>query len=146
MWKVVRFWPGDRPFHSLAAALLPLLDFSLSETDSLVEMNKLAERLRHKDLLLRDILERIYQKQNCSLLLALDQFEELYTLCADAEVRHQFLDTLFETFSPQQNGLKPQCAMVLTLRADFLGQALAHRAFAGLAERMVNDVENEPGN
>jgi hypothetical protein len=35
------FRPGDRPLRNLAAALLPLLDAGLSETDRLVETGKL---------------------------------------------------------------------------------------------------------
>ena len=58
------------------------------------------------------------------LLLVVDQFGELYTLCRDAQERLLFLDNLLET---RKN--TPNFTLVLTLRADFLGQALSYRPF-----------------
>jgi WD40 repeat protein len=58
-------------------------------------------------------------------LLVVDQFEELYTMCRDARERLLFLDSLLE-----MSERTPNFTLVLTLRADFLGQALSYRPFA----------------
>jgi WD40 repeat protein len=113
--------------------LIPLLEPLLSETDQLVEINKLAITLQQQDLTLTDVCDRILQKspQSKRLLLVADQFEELYTLCeagnAEEAVREQqrFLDELLKTVERSQN-----FTLVLTLRADFCEHALAYRPFA----------------
>ncbi len=64
------------------------------------------------------------------LLLVVDQFEELYTLCADRQERRHFLDELLAAAEPDEAGDLPPLAILLTLRADFMGQALAYRPFA----------------
>jgi len=59
------------------------------------------------------------------LLLIADQFEELFTPCVDDTDRELFLDQLLLACN-QINNFKT----ILTLRADFLGYALAYRPFA----------------
>ncbi len=177
-WLIVSCRPSDRPFRSLAAAIIPQLEPQLSETDQLVESNKLAAALDSQDLRLSDVIGRILQKgsNQVQLLLAIDQFEELYTLCHNRREWQRFLDSLLAAIQ----GI-PQLKIVLTLRADFLGQALSYRPFAdalqdadvklgpmnraelyraiaqpaqkvgmlieeGLTERILDAVEGEPGN
>lgn len=124
-WRIVSFRPGDRPFRNLAAKLVPLLETQMSETDQLLEINKQAKALREGDLALRDVVTRILEKNlGDRFLLVVDQFEELYTLCRDARERLLFLDSLLETCERT-----PNFTLVLTLRADFLGQALSYRPF-----------------
>jgi WD40 repeat protein/energy-coupling factor transporter ATP-binding protein EcfA2 len=124
-WLIEAFRPGDRPFRNLAAKLVPLLETQMSETDQLLEINKLATALRQGDLRLRDAIARILEKKSGDrLLLVVDQFEELYTLCRDARERLLFLDNLLEA-----SDCTPNFTLVLTLRADFLGQALSYRPF-----------------
>jgi energy-coupling factor transporter ATP-binding protein EcfA2 len=124
-WRIVTFRPGDRPFRNLAAKLVPLLETRMSETDQLLEINKLATGLQQGDLALRDVVTRILEKNSGDrFLLVVDQFEELYTLCRDARERLLFLDSLLEAVNHT-----PNFTLVLTLRADFLGQALSYRPF-----------------
>jgi WD40 repeat protein/class 3 adenylate cyclase/tRNA A-37 threonylcarbamoyl transferase component Bud32/energy-coupling factor transporter ATP-binding protein EcfA2 len=53
-------------------------------------------------------------------LLVVDQFEELFTLCDDAERRTAFIDALRTT----------RCAVVIGMRADMYGRVSAHRQLA----------------
>jgi len=131
-WLFASFRPGNRPFHAMAAALLPLLEPHMSETDQLVETRKLADALSQRDLGLPEVVARILQKSADTrrLLLVADQFEELYTLCPEPEVRQRFLDQLLETVEARPDQREPSLALVLTLRADFLGQALGYRPLA----------------
>src|SRR5882757_234780 len=52
-------------------------------------------------------------------IIVVDQFEEVFTLCEDAEERTRFIDTLLA--AAQRN-----CLVVLGVRADFYGHCTAH--------------------
>ncbi len=132
-WLTAAFRPGSRPLHDLANGLIPLLEPQLKETDRLVETGKLAEALGEGELSLSAVAARILEKNPGvgRLLLLIDQFEELYSMCPEARLRHRFLDTLLEISSSpaQSSGTPAPLQLVLTLRADFMGQALAYRPF-----------------
>jgi hypothetical protein len=131
-WLIVSFRPGNSPFHSLAASLLPVLEPQTSETDRLVEIGKLAEALRKGEVAVWDVTQRILQKDPAagSLLLIADQFEELYTLCREPEERQRLLDVLLAAVqeAPPLHGSR--LALVASLRADFLDHALSYRPMA----------------
>ena len=136
-WWVVNLRPGTNPFNSLSAALLPLLEPEQSETDRLIDSQKLAAALSDGSLSLRRLLERVLEKNygKPNHLLFIDQFEELYTLCPEQGVREQFLDALLDIVEDGNEYQKPPCALLLTLRADFMGQALSYRPFADALQR-----------
>ncbi|UCG24092.1 MAG: hypothetical protein JSW55_18520 [Chloroflexota bacterium] len=131
-WLITSFRPGSRPFHALAGALIPHLEPDLSKTDQMVQINKLAEALKNGDLALIDVVNNILQDQPPETRLPLvgDQFEELYTLVPENELRDHFMDVLTDAVYEQQYRPAPFFSFILTLRADFMGQALAHRPFA----------------
>jgi hypothetical protein len=176
VWDVVTLVPTDRPLASLPAALLPSLEPDLSEVDRLAEVNKLAAQLADGSVALRDVTDRVLAKQRGTdqLLLFADQWEELYTLCPDEQVRRVFAAQLMEAAAAGP------VSVVLTMRGDFFGRALADRALsdrlqdavvtigpmtrgelaetivkpaeavglgfeAGLAETILDDVGEEPG-
>jgi len=126
IWEIVTILPGDRPLHALAAAILPLLEPEMTETDRLVETNKLSRALETGDIHTRDVVERILGKQQGTerLLLVVDQWEELYTLTTSEDVRRHFIDELLEA------SVRAPVSVILTLRGDFVGHALAYRALA----------------
>ena len=65
----------------------------------------------------------------------MDQFEELYTLTSDEEVRRRFVDELLAASS--RAGSKVNIA--LTLRGDFVGKALAYRPLSDrLQDAQIN--------
>ena len=176
-WQFTHFRPGSDPFHALALALVPLYTTNLNETERLAQARQLANYLRDGDISLADVVAQIQQNYPSERVLVIaDQFEELYTLCPDETIRRNFLDKL-TTFPFERVGM----VLVLTMRADFLGNALSYRPFAdvlqntdlklgpmnreelteviekpaqklgvtfeaGLVERILDDVESEPGN
>ena len=133
-WLITKFRPGPKPFESLAAALLPFLESEMSETDRLKEMRKLSGALKNGEIKLNEVVDRIFEKHPDSrqLLLFADQFEELYTLCDDRDSRHHFVDVCLESLNTE-SGL----TFLLTLRADFMGQALGYRPFADALQDSV---------
>ena len=66
------------------------------------------------------------EHDNGRLLLLVDQFEEMYTLCPDREARRRFLDGLLTAVGSSNEHF----VLLLTMRADFMGRALAYRPFA----------------
>ncbi|MEJ2597904.1 MAG: hypothetical protein P8Z00_06190 [Anaerolineales bacterium] len=126
------FRPGSQPFYSLAGALLPMLEPDLSETDCLVETGKLAEAFTKGEVSLAQVAGRIVEKdpQVSQIQLLIDQFEELYTLCPEVRLQEAFIDELLATVEAARTQLDGSAAFLLTLRADFMGQALSHRPFA----------------
>jgi DNA-binding SARP family transcriptional activator len=126
------FRPGGQPIYSLAGALLPLLEGGLSETDHLAGTRKLAECLQKGEVGLEQVVERIIEKDPTTrqVLLVADQLEELYTLCGDEVLQAAFIDELLAVVGAGQGRRRLPCSVLITLRADFMGQALAHRPFA----------------
>jgi WD40 repeat protein len=119
-WDAVSFTPGERPYHRLAAALLPLLEPELSEVSRLAEVEKLGEMLKAGTVPLEEALRRVLEKSKGTgrLLLVADQFEELFTLTPEA-IRRSFAEALLAVTG------KVPVTLVLTLRADFYDRALS---------------------
>lgn len=182
-WKIIKLRPGREPFQSLSAALLPMLEPGLSDSECLLESGKMASALGEMELPLFNVVERVLASDSDSkrLLLVVDQFEELYTLCPDPNMRRRYLDALLEAVETTNANRVSPFVLLLTMRADFMGQALAYRPFAdalqdaslilgpmnetelrvaiekpaelkgaafeaGLVERLLDDVGQEPGN
>lgn len=119
-WDVATIVPTDRPVHALAAVLMPFLEPSMTETDRLVETNKLAEALLSQTIKLREVVDCVLAKQPSMdrLLLIADQWEELFTLCKDDGARQCFIDNILEATATTK------LSAVLTLRGDFFGRAI----------------------
>ncbi|KYC39047.1 hypothetical protein WA1_34235 [Scytonema hofmannii PCC 7110] len=123
-WRIVSFRPGTKPFHALAAALISQQEL-YTKSDQLEEITQLADYLLYEENSLRFVLQSILRKSSGTrLLLVVDQFEELYTLCQDTQKRQAFLDRLIEATNLNN------FTVMLTLRADFLAQSLSYRPFA----------------
>jgi WD40 repeat protein len=131
-WLIAAFRPGSQPFQALARALLSTLEPELSETDSLIESHKLGEALEGGELPLNSVLSRSLDVNPGAerMLLVVDQFEELYTLCPEREARQRFKDELLAAVGTTSAQRQLRFVLLLTMRADFMGQALAHRPFA----------------
>ncbi|NER25705.1 MAG: hypothetical protein F6J96_34435 [Symploca sp. SIO1C2] len=173
-WLIESFRPEKQPFNQLAAAFVHQLEPRLGKSDRIDKAINLANTIRQHGFayVLSEILKEHLNKQ---LLLVVDQFEELFTLCPQEE-RERFIDVLL-TGIKDSLGLK----VVLTLRADFCGQAYSYRPFVdalqsadlklssmnsqelqqaieepaqlmevqleeNLTEKLLDDVKQEPGN
>jgi hypothetical protein len=181
-WKFTHFRPGSDPFHALALALVLLYTQNLDATDKLIQARKLSQSLSDGEISLADVFAQIHQNHPTDrVLLIADQFEEIYTLCADQKIRHSFLDSLLVGFQSSAYHSQYNHVLVATMRADFLGNALLYPSFGdvlktdiklirsmkhdelsqviekpaeklgvtfevGLVERILDDVEDEPGN
>ncbi|MBF2028184.1 MAG: ATP-binding protein [Oscillatoriales cyanobacterium C42_A2020_001] len=120
-WLIDSFRPQNQPFYGLASALVRLLKPGLDEIQQIKRSAELGTDLMQGKLTLlqvtSNILERNFGKR---MLLVVDQFEEIYTLCSDEE-QYQFIGILLDAIN--QDNL----TLVLTLRADFYGYVLSNR-------------------
>ena len=144
-WEIATLVPGGRPFHHLAGVLLPLLQTDLREVDRLDETTKLAQKLTAGAIELRDVIQRILEKQAGTrrFLLVVDQWEELYTHGrADGKIAPEssaFIDQLL-----QATATGP-LSVLLTLRADFMGDAIGYRPLSDrLQDGQVNLAPMNP--
>ena len=134
-WLIDSFRPGypnNNPFRNLASVLVPLLETRMSENERLEAIKKQSEKLSKGEIDLSDAIARILQKNSHKrLLLFVDQFEELYTLCRDTQEQQRFVDALLATVQSAPRAV----TLVLTLRADFYSYVLNYPAFGEALER-----------
>ncbi|MDT4953221.1 MAG: hypothetical protein QOJ02_1359 [Acidobacteriota bacterium] len=115
-WTLRVFTPGAHPLAALAANLLRLYpNEAMTKTlDQLAADERTLHLAASLGLAERPSTERV--------VWVIDQFEEIFTLCADERERAQFLaNLLYAAFIP--NG---RCAVILTLRADFYHKCAAY--------------------
>ena len=129
-WEIAELRPGPEPIQALVATLSPFLVADVPEFERTRMNYQLAEEMLREHTSLLELVTQILQNNESGqqMLLVIDQFEELYTLCSDEGMRHRFLDMILEATSAPVFQFK--LYVVLTLRVDFLGQVLSHRVFA----------------
>jgi WD40 repeat protein len=130
-WLIEFFRPGfphKNAFSNLASALLRQLETQITETEKLIESNKLSKALEQSDILLSDAIDRTLTKYSKKrFLLVIDQFEELYKPDIKEEDRHKFLNQILDAIKEKHNC---NFTLLLTLRADFIPFALSYQPFA----------------
>mgnify|MGYP001185023496 CR=1 FL=1 len=128
-WLAVSTRPGSRPFHELAASLLPALTPDLGNTEHLLEVRRLAGALETGQISLVDVLEQIARQhvagRPARVLLVVDHFAELFSEVADNATRQSYIDALVQLTQAQAGAAR--FAVVIALRADFLNQAMLYR-------------------
>ena len=137
--QIFAFRPGDSPFEAMAEAIASVMISiqenveKAGETDALKKKWAIAFRRNSHALAetIREITCSAESKTPTRLTLIIDQFEELYTLSLTVEQR-PFLDALIVALNAV-----PGFTLVLTLRADFYGQALNYRPFSDLLQGAV---------
>lgn len=112
-WKTAVFRPDTRPLHSLAAALAQLAGTSPEEQEDI---------LRQSSWGLVDAVKRMTEPSGGSVLLCVDQFEELFR-CRDEDEKAFFVRLLMEAAVFQ--GLP--IYVVISLRSEFLGECAVFR-------------------
>lgn len=122
-WSIVEFRPGADPFHALAEALTRLPRVN-------IDVGQVTRRLSAENATLGAL--NLLPAHTRTLIFA-DQFEELYTLCASATTRRTFIDLLLNSaLAPASDA---PIILIIAMRADFLSQALTHRALADALQR-----------
>ena len=103
----------------------------MSERERIKETREWAKDLRNDASLCPDFIKRVIKRQAAErFLLIVDQFEELYTLSSDEQEQHAFLDALLAALRAAAHQGVPSLRLVLTLRADFVGQTTSYKPLA----------------
>jgi len=122
-WPVVIFKAGLDPIESLAVALK-----KNEVTGPHLKLNELNRDLRNEvntlHLTVRLALEG--QADSRRTIVLVDQFEEIFTLCKDEDIRRQFIGNLLHAATDAVG----QTIVVLTLRADFYGKCAPYEQLA----------------
>ncbi|MBE9011616.1 caspase family protein [Pseudanabaenaceae cyanobacterium LEGE 13415] len=113
-WWVGRMRPGDRPFE----ALMHCFNQEQDQIEGLLYQGT------------EGLVQWLRTRTEPMLLLVIDQFEELFTLCPEY-VRQDFLDIILEALEYTSDRFK----LVLTLRADFVAAALEIPQLAAILQR-----------
>lgn len=118
-WLVTEMYPGSYPFEELEAALLRV---AVERPPDL-----LGDLLADDHGMMR-VTKQILPDGDGELLLVIDQFEELFSLTTDVELRQLFLAGLVALAGDGRGRVRT----VLTMRADFFDRPLEHHAFGEL--------------
>ena len=108
-WPVHIITPTAHPLKALAASLT-------RNSESVTATTTLIDDLAHDSRSLDLAASRLLTQGQGRLLLVVDQFEELFTLCADEAERRHFVENLMTATAPATDG---PTTVVITLRADF---------------------------
>lgn len=123
-WQVLVARPGRSPLVALATLLAPLMGNSANMGSSanveedIVAQREIAQRLVFEPGYLGSILRSISRRTGQRFLLFVDQFEELYTLCANPEQRRAFTTALAGAADDATSPVR----VILSIRSDFLGR------------------------
>ena len=121
-WQVNIFTPTAHPLEALAIALT-------RDSESVTSAATLVDDLSKDPRSLHFFLSRQIQTRDLStprhILLVIDQFEELFTLCRDNFEREAFIDNLLTALTPtplplgEERTGEGHLTLIITLRADF---------------------------
>jgi serine/threonine protein kinase len=124
-WETLVVRPGRKPLEALAATIAPMVATAANLSDDLDEQRKLVETLRREPGHLGHILRLRARRDTRHLLVFVDQFEELYTLCSDAAERAAFTACLSAVADDATSPLR----VVLSIRSDFLDRVAEDQQF-----------------
>jgi WD40 repeat protein/DNA-binding SARP family transcriptional activator len=119
-WFLASMHPGAEPAAELLAALRQVAARPLPPN--------LADELHADPHALQRAAAWVMADDDAELVLVIDQFEELYTLVADARRGAAFVASLVAAVTAPRSRLR----VLVTLRADFADRALRHPGLATL--------------
>ncbi len=116
--------------HPLEALAVSLTRDSESVTATTMLMDDMGREGRSLHRFMRKMMRKGAEKQGSRgdalrLLLVVDQFEELFTLCHDETERKAFIENLTIAVAPETNG---PTTVAITLRADFYAHCAPYPA------------------
>ncbi|MEL7071585.1 MAG: hypothetical protein AAGN15_23455 [Cyanobacteria bacterium J06581_3] len=124
--RVVVMVPGASPVKSLAGVLAKLTQDD--KTPEVIKKRRYEEELRKSAASGRfdfwqDVAETLLDVQSVPVVVLVDQFEEVYSLCEDAAEREAFIENLLYA----ARSATGYVSVVVTLRSDFLGETQRHK-------------------
>jgi WD40 repeat protein len=123
-WPIAICRPGPSPTESLAIALSKVLDLG-QRASAIVD---LAADLQKSEKTLHLVVRRALPENapDRRLVVLVDQFEEVFSLCHNESERRAFIGNLLYAAKVAQG----QALVILTMRADFYGKCAADAELA----------------
>ncbi len=126
-WYVVDAIPGTHPLDELEVALTRV---------AADQSHNLNEHLRRDARGLVRIGQLILPDDGSELLIVIDQFEELFTLVEDEDIRAHYLDLIYTASTDPRSRVR----VVVTLRADFYDRPLQYPDFGELLRNRMETI------
>ncbi|MFN0247518.1 MAG: protein kinase domain-containing protein [Kofleriaceae bacterium] len=108
---VITIRPGANPLHALARALTPIV-----ERDPDADVDELAAWIRREPRRAIGLLLSHARRCTGTVIVVIDQLEELYTQCRDLDERRAFALVLAAMVAEPERPLR----LIVTLRSDFV--------------------------
>lgn len=132
-WRIQLISPTEQPLRSLATAFVNPKDSAIDRAEQLRRAETLLQDggtgLSH---LIRASLMSAKYGRNARLLLIIDQFEEVFTLCQGLQAERDRL-SFFHSLITALRELNDCFSVVVVLRADFFGK---YSLYNGLAKQI----------
>jgi len=137
--RVAVFTPGAHPMRAIAIALARMDPNHPDPRKVAEDFCRRSEQGEWDGLCWS--AEALSEIDSSPLILLIDQFEEVYSQCEDAEQRTCFIENLLYAASDKSGHV----SVILTLRSDFLGQTQSHPEFnhAIAAHEVIVPVMND---
>jgi hypothetical protein len=117
-WEVRVLRPGHKPLQRLASVLDDLLPTGKPGSDMLAQLHS-------SPGLFGELIRLSAIRRDQRVMIVVDQLEEMFTLCDDAEERRLFLTALLAAADDASAPVR----VVLSMRADFLDRLGFHKPF-----------------
>ena len=123
--RVAILMPGSHPLEALATVLARMATNDQMPLDKISEFTAALAKKSAAGAYdgLRRIINALPETDISPLIILVDQFEEIYTLCKDETVRDCFVANLLEAGAEESQ----QVLIVITLRSDFLDDIQKYR-------------------
>ena len=123
--RVAVFTPGSHPLERLAHVLAQIATGEAAppfakKNEYEQELHQQRDNSQYEGL--RRIADNLPDADSSPLIVLVDQFEEIYSLCDDKQERMMFIENLLRAAS-EAGG---RVTVVITLRTDFLGETQTH--------------------
>jgi TIR domain len=123
-WPIAIFRPGSDPLESLAVALSRAVNVGQGASALADLIGELQKNEKALHLTTRQSLPE--NASGILLVILVDQFEEVFTLCRNEELRGAFIRNLLYAGKVAQG----QTLVILTMRADFYAKCAANAELA----------------
>ena len=127
-WQVQVLIPGENPLQNLA---LSWLNPHLSDIERASQLDQLETIIKQGAEGIRKLVESSTKER---IILVIDQFEEIFTLCQDTQVREAFLEAVLGALN-----LTDKLSVIVAMRIDFFGKCF-EREYSGLGKLIQNHL------
>ncbi len=126
-WFVVDMIPGAYPLDKLETALIRV---------AANQAGSLREQLQRDARGLLRVADIILPADDTQLVIVVDQFEEVFTLVTNEQMRQHFLDLLRTAVTDQRSRVR----VVITLRADYYDRPLHYPEFGEMLRSRMETI------